>query len=372
MDDNYLTSHETSLPSRLEGREEKRTKRLLVLVVWLIIALLFTTLLYLVFFKGRPKISSGGVVESLFSIYNLRRPYSVSTDSQANIYISDTDNHRMLVFDSRGNFIRRIGEKKGKANLRAPYGSVVDEENKLVYIADFVARQIFIFTLDGKFKSRFPGNASAPTYGSDGFAPYDIDLYKKKLYVTSINGIFVFNEKGKLLKRWGSQGAGIGQFNFPNGIAVNKENGDIFVTDTLNRRVVAMNNNGKIRWIVGRPDILVKMKKVKEKAGKIASFFQFPRNISIGNDGNLYIVDTFSFNIIIITQDGKLVSYVGERGVEDGKFNFPGGLDIAKDGVIYIADRENQRVQAIKIVNFPKPKFDKERKFKGQLRILSK
>lgn len=372
MDDNYLTSYETPIPSRLEGREEKRTKRLLALVIWLIIALLFTILLYLVFFKGRVQRPTSGVIKSIFSIYNLRRPYGVSTDSQANIYISDTDNHRMLVFNSSGNFIRRIGEKKGKANLRAPYGSVVDEENKQIFITDFVSRQIFVFTLDGKFKTRFPSNPAAPKYGSDGFAPYDIDIYKKKLYVTSINGIFIFNEKGKLLKRWGSQGVGIGQFNFPNGIAINKENGNIFVTDTLNRRVIAMNDSGKIRWIVGRPDELVRIKKSKEKTGRIASFFQFPRNISIGSDGNLYIVDTFSFNIVIVTQNGKLISYVGDRGVEDGKFNFPGGLDITKDGVIYLADRENNRVQAIKIVNFPKPKFDKERKFKGQLKVLSK
>jgi DNA-binding beta-propeller fold protein YncE len=112
----------------------------------------------------------------------------------------------------------------------------------------------------------------------------------------------------------------------------------------LNRRVVALSPKGEIKWVIGKSD----------EGGKIVSYFGLPRSIAEDKKGRLYITDTFRHTIVILDKKGKLIAEVGERGVEDGKFNFPEGIAITSEGVIYVDDRENNRLQAIRISSFPK------------------
>jgi DNA-binding beta-propeller fold protein YncE len=329
-------------------------------------------LLYLLFFQKMGTIQEGKV-KWIFSVYGLNHPYYANADSKGNMYVSDTDSHRILVFDTNGQFVKQIGRNKSKKQLNAPYGTYIDEKKSRIYVCDWTAQSVTVFsTKNGKLLFKFPDDPSGSIYGGR-FTPYQIDMYKNKLYVTNHDGVVVFSMKGKFERKIGSLGSGVGQFNFPNGITIDKKTGNIYVADVLNRRVVALKNNGSVRWIVGRPDTQVSSKESKKyKVAKLISFFQLPRSVEFGTDGNLYVVDTFSYQIVVISPDGKLISSVGQRGVEDGKFNFPEGLNMRDDGVIYIADRANNRAQAIKIIGFPKPKKDKQELFKSQFHLYEK
>lgn len=362
--------------TRSELNEDRRVKRLAAIVLALLILLVALLLFYFMFFKIKGKESQG--IRWIFSIYNLRGPHGVTSDGDKNAYISDTGNHRFLVFNSSGKFVKEIGKKGEKDGFYQPYGSFVDDKADRIYICDWTARKVVVVNKAGKRLSTFPEKSFDNVFGPKGFTPYQIDEYKGNLYITSNNGIYVFDKKGNLKKNWGQRGRKVGEYMFPNGIAVDQKTGNIFVADVLNRRVVSLNNEGKVRWIIGRPDKLVKAQEKagsKGKAGsrgkdfgKLISFFQLPRSIAISPDGHVFVTDTFANQVIILTTEGELIGGVGKRGVGDGEFNFPEGIAFRDDGIAYIADRASDRVQAIEILE-PYPKLDsgKRRLHKAQL-----
>ena len=349
-------------PSRLQLRREEKDRdrrvRRMLLILLLLLLLLFALALAFILIYGPSILETlrPGTVQSLFSIYGFDRPLSVSTDAQNNIYVSDTGHSKFYVFDSSGNYVRRIGTSQKHQRFYGVFGSRVDAGEKNIYVADWGRRAINVFTTGGKFVRRFPKDGvNVKKYGPLGLSPFSLDMYKDKIYITSADGVYVFSKKGRLLKRWAGRGQAMGRYDFPSGLAVDKKDGSIYVADQLNRRVVAMSPEGKIRWVLGKPDA----------AGNIVSFFGLPRGIAIDSEGRIYVTDTFHHQIVILTREGKLISVVGKRGTEDGNFNFPEGLVITKDNIIYLADRENDRIQALRINKFPAPSKTLLRKYRG-------
>jgi DNA-binding beta-propeller fold protein YncE len=340
---------------------KRRKNRLLVLLILLLLLLLLTLgiLYFLLFTSPLTRPVKKGKFEFLFSIYGLTKPMFVSIDKKENLYVSDTANARLLVFDNQGRYLRRIGGDAKYNRVYAPYGTYVDNKAKRLYVADYTSHLVKVYRLRGK-KILFtfpkdPGNRRAYGKGA-GFTPFGIAEYKNRLYITSNNGIFIFSKKGKLIKKWKGRGRGLSKFDFPNGIAIDKRNGTIFVTDVLNRRVKALSANGAVKWVLGKPDV----------KAKIVSFFALPRGITINTKRNyLYITDTFANHIVVLDEQGRLISVLGKRGTDDGKFNFPEGIVAGANDVFYVADRENNRIQALKMVNFPPPSKEDLKKYRG-------
>jgi len=342
----------------VKNERKKQIKQQMVKVLSLTVILLFF-LAYLLI-ANLPTLLPVRGLKFDFSIYNLREPSAVTVGKDGRLYVSEPVNHRVLVFDANGDLLKRLTPVKGKGRVSGPYGSAVDDGKNRIYVADFVQRAVHVFNKKGKFLFRFPDNALARAYGENGFIPLDIELYKNRIFVTTRNGIAIFNDKGKLQETWGKKrGKTFGEFDFPNGIAINQKNGDIYVADTLNRRVVAMNKKGQVKWAVGRPD----------KASKLSSFFSLPKGIALDNEGRIIVADTFEHSLVVLSPDGALLSILGTRGVEDAKFNFPEGITY-NNGRLIVSDKGNARIQVFSIGGLlPKPPKRKgeERSFRNSL-----
>jgi DNA-binding beta-propeller fold protein YncE len=340
----------------IKKERQKETKKQLVKVLGLL-ALLLALLLLLVLLM-LPGFLDRGNFRFLYSVYRLSQPLGVSISDDGDFYVSEPQKNRLLAFDANGELRKIFGTTKGKGQVKAVYGSAIDERRDEVYIADFTERVVHVFDKEGKFLRRFPEDPFHRVFGERGFGPFDVEFYRDKVYVATRNGLVVFDRRGKLQAIWGRQrGSEIGEFNFVNGIAINKETGDIFLSDSLNRRVVALNNKGQIKWIAGQPD----------EEAKILSKISLPRGIDIDAWGRLYVADAFEHRILVLDQDGSLVSVIGERGVEDEKFNFPEGLAIANNRLV-VADRANDRVQVFNLgLNLPQPDAREKRQFDRSL-----
>ncbi|MFA6001610.1 MAG: hypothetical protein WC828_05790 [Thermoleophilia bacterium] len=314
-------------------------RRRVIALAILVVVLVIAGILLLIKMNEKREIT-GSSFSFLVSIYDLTSPMGVATDRDEQIYVSNTGKSEVNVYDMDGVLNRKlddtVDEKGEPLRFYSPYGIAVDDARDKLYISDYSWGGVRVLTKEGEFLYNLPKNpADLPLDPSLGWSPFSVAVGEDRIYVSSKDGIYVFGLEGEFIAHWGTRGNEMGQYDYPNGVAVDRATGNLFVTDTINRRVVSLNSEGKLRWVLGVVD-----------AGKgDASVFQLPRSVAIGNDGLVYVTDTFSHRIVVLDQDGTLVSMFGERGTDDAQFSFPEGLTISSSDRLYVADRQNNRLQ---------------------------
>jgi len=88
----------------------------------------------------------------------LNKPLAAAADAQGNIFVADTSNHRVVIYDSLGKKIKAFGGFGiGNGKFNYPSGLALSPENKL-YVADSQNGQIQVFDHLGTFLFAFPGN----------------------------------------------------------------------------------------------------------------------------------------------------------------------------------------------------------------------
>ncbi|MFA5891222.1 MAG: hypothetical protein WDA27_09785 [Actinomycetota bacterium] len=286
----------------------------------------------------------------------LKTPLGVAFDADGGIWIADTGNSRVAVFTASGKFVALVGDQDGPGKLYAPYGLTVDSANDRAYVADYTAGAVRVYTTSGRYVESIPSSEqSLDVFGPNGFTPFEVKVVGNKIVVASNDGLYFFSRRGVVTARWGgaSRGSAPGSFNFPDAFDYDPALKRYYVADTLNRRVKALDADGKVLWTSGRPDA----------AGKIVGFWQLPRGITVGAEGNLFVVDTFRFDetgvgagfFVVLSKDGKLLSEFGRVGTEDDAFSFPEKIAVGSAGVMAVADRENHRVVLFTVKTLPVP-----------------
>ncbi|MCM3627029.1 YIP1 family protein [Paenibacillus glycanilyticus] len=95
--------------------------------------------------------------------FSLSGPSDLYIDGNDQLFVADTGNNRIVVFDREGHFLREIGGQEGKSALNAPEGVFVTSEGEM-YVADTGNRRIAVFDAQGKFVKEFqkPVNSLVP------------------------------------------------------------------------------------------------------------------------------------------------------------------------------------------------------------------
>lgn len=259
----------------------------------------------------------------------LARPFGIFVKNTNVLYVTDTVNNSLFIFDKKSQELKVIKGTK-KLNFKSPIDVKIDDKDN-IYVTDSLLGKIFLFNNEGEFVKIFADNfkLERPT----GLA---IDTINEKLYVTDTekHTIEVFSLKGDHLDTIGKYGRDHGEFNKPTFITVDK-NGNLYVTDSLNHRIQIFDNTGIFKFTFG-------------ERGKSAGTFANPRGIAVDNQGNIYVSDTLFNNIQIFNKKGQLLLVFGSEGMGKGEFSLPIGITINQDGDLYIADSYNMRVQYFK------------------------
>ncbi len=168
---------------------------------------------------------------------NLVDPVGLAIDRQNRfLYVVDTQQDQVLVFDADTlKLLRRIGTG-GKnhwlttpGDFGAPSNVALDKEGN-VYVTDTMNNRVEIFDPDGNFLSQFGKHGDGPGYLArpKGIAvDCDGHIWVADSYQDRVQ---VFNREGQLLTYLGGHGHFPGQFEALIGIAIDKEN-RVFTTE---------------------------------------------------------------------------------------------------------------------------------------------
>jgi DNA-binding beta-propeller fold protein YncE len=85
--------------------------------------------------------------------------------------------------------------------------------------------------------------------------------------------------------------------------------------------------------------------RVVVRSADIPGGLDSPRGVAVDHqNGNLYISDTGHHRIVRLGTDGSIITW-GTQGSAPGQFNHPCGLSVDANGSIYVADQANHRIQ---------------------------
>ena len=136
--------------------------------------------------------------------------------------------------------------------------------------------------------------------------------------------VTVYDEGGKFLFAFGSEGSGPGCFDGPRDVAFGSDD-LVYVTDNGNMRVSVWSKVGTFK---------------RDFTLKYA-----PICIAATSDNHLLITSHSSNTVMVCTLEGELVHEFGGEGADSGKFDGPEGICVDDNGVVYVADSKNKRVQ---------------------------
>lgn len=143
-------------------------------------------------------------------------------------------------------------------------------------------------------------------------------------------------------------GNGLGQLSSPSGIAVSADGQVIYVVNAGNQRIERYTRDGSFMGVWdATSDMSLGMSFVN---GQGAS------GITLGDDGLVYLADTWDHIVIVLDKEGRVVRQLGQRGVltdirdgsdpndQPGLFFGPRGVAVLNEE-IYVTDTGNERVQ---------------------------
>lgn len=193
--------------------------------------------------KGISEFTRQGKRVRFFTHPSIERPTGIAIDrGRGRIYLADTGRassqaHTIKIFDMSGTLIGTIGQGKGDGpgQFMFPTYLALDQKGNL-YVTDTLNARVQVFDPDGHYLRSIGerGNGWGMFDKPKGVA---LDSFGN-VYVADSgwSNVQIFNQKGQALLFFGGRGPIPGMLKNPTAIAIDKHN-HIYVADYLNHRV---------------------------------------------------------------------------------------------------------------------------------------
>lgn len=160
------------------------------------------------------------------------------------VYVLDTGNSRIQMFDKNGNFIYSWGTYGDQQGMFHTPVSMSSDKYGNLFVADSEQNIIQIFDRLGNYKDEIsPVLAEGKEIGGAGFKAITFDS-KNNFYIISTNNkILEYSSIGNFINFYGSNGTEDGRFNQPSAIAVDA-NDYVYVADPGAHRIQKFDSNG--------------------------------------------------------------------------------------------------------------------------------
>ncbi len=168
-----------------------------------------------------------------------KQPSGICLNEKTNrLYVTDTHNHHIVVFDLQTlEFIKTIGRRgKEEGQFNFPSHIATNDDGNL-YVVDTMNARVQIFDSEGNFMRAFGqfGDVIGMFARPKGIALDSED----HIYVVdaAFNNVQIFNQEGEPLLSFAEFGSDRGQLILPAGIYIDDED-FIYVVDSWNQRIV--------------------------------------------------------------------------------------------------------------------------------------
>lgn len=257
---------------------------------------------------------------------SLQAPARLTVDADGQLYVTEPQDGRVLVFDAFG---RLASVKSG---LAGPLGLTVDS-NGQIYLAEEKTGSVSIFDPQWHLLYKLgigDGEFALPNY----IALDPAALGGPMAYVTdsSANEVKAY-QNGTLVFRFA--GEGTNAFNFPAGICLSPT-GELFVVDQNNDRVQVYDRNG---------GYLRQFTLVTRLGMGLGSAGGRSQGITSDGQGRLYVADSYQGFVRVFDPNGISLSKIGSFGEAPGKFRIPAGLALDAFNRLFVASLNNSRAE---------------------------
>ncbi len=250
----------------------------------------------------------------------LRNPEGVAYGNKR-IWVADTANQRVVVFDLNGEPLFSFGNAKNdKIKLNAPVGVLVD--NDRVFVVDYRLRNIVEYTLDGTLVGYF-GEKMVPM-------PVAFKRYQDKYVALDFAGpgLIFLDQTGKIVaKIHAGKGDKEGNLNLPQELTVMGNR--IYVADSLNNRLQYTDNDkGPLK--------LVKIKDAE---------LGYPYSIEATKD-RLFVGSALGRAVRVFEPGAELknINIVDVADNDGINMGVPGGIAVDDLGKVYVNDISHSRI----------------------------
>lgn len=265
----------------------------------------------------------------------LMQPYGVAADSKGRIYVADSKGHAIVVFDQEGH---DVGWYRSGTLMQNVIGLAIDDEDR-VFVADADLRIVSVINSAGKLEMNFGWQQLLRPAG------VAIDNERRLLYVadTGLDRVAVFDADTFQFVRYTGTAQkpnnlhDAGTLNKPTNLAVGRD-GTLYVSDTLNSRIQIFDADGVYVGTIGQPGI---------EPGTLLR----PKGIAVDCDGHIWVADAMQDRVQVFDPEGHLLAYFGEKGPRPGQFILPAGLFIDSRNRVILSEQGNSRVQIFRYIS---------------------
>ena len=303
---------------------------------------------------------------------SLQQPQDVLVDSSGNIYIADTENHRIRFVSVETGIIQTIAGSGYAEDLAAPRGLVFQGDLLISQMGNHVVSTVqdeILFAFAGIGIGQFGGdrgraldaNLRSPT----GLAidprgnVYIADTDNHRIRKVDSRGIITTivgsgdPDQGAF---FGDGGAGTqARLNRPSAIAID-QSGNIYIADTDNHRIRKVDSRGIITTVVGTGQSGF----AGDGGAGTQAQLNFPQGIAVDARSYLFIADTENHRIRLLDLNSGLIQTVAgtglgqldfeEGGARDISLHAPHGLALSPTGTLLIADTANHRIRELSVL----------------------
>ncbi len=319
---------------------------------------------------------------------SLGLPSGVFVDGNSNIYIADFFNNRIRKVNAEGIIDTVAGNGDAgfagddtlaiEASLNAPNG-VVKDNNGNIFVADTENHRIRMVNAEGEI-STVAGNGNANFSGDDGHAKEASLNTPKGVAIDNNGNLYIADQINHRIRKVDSEGiistvAGDGNAFFagdgelateasvmdPNGVFVDGD-GNVFIADTRAHRIRKIDTNGIINTVAGNGQSGISGNPNGDGDQATNAQLGFPVGVFVDNTGNLFIVDQFNHAIRFVDTNGIISTvagngngggvvgdgFSGDGGAAvDASLALPAGVFVDGPGNIYIADQFNNVIRKV-------------------------